>query len=43
MRSVVIVSFTSSEPPDASMPFAMKTIVSVFATVHANHARSHQM
>ena len=43
MSSVVIVSLTSSEPPVASMPFAMKTIVSVFATVQRNQATSHQM
>ncbi len=43
MSRVVMVSLTSSEPPVASMPFAMNTIVSVFATVQANHARSHQM
>jgi hypothetical protein len=43
MSSVVIVWLTSSVPPVASMPFAMKTIVSVFATVQTNHATSHQM
>ncbi len=43
MSSVVIVALTSSEPPVASIPFAMKTIVSVFATVQTNQATSHQM
>ena len=43
MSRVVIVALTSSEPPVASMPFAMKTIVSVFATVQTNQATSHQM
>ena len=42
MSSVVIVALTSSEAV-ASMPFAMKTIVSVFATVQTNQATSHQM
>ena len=36
-------ALTSSAPPVASMPFAMKTIVSVFATVQTNQATSHQM
>ena len=39
----VIVSSTSIWPPVASMPSAMKTIVSVLATVQTNHATSHQM
>ena len=34
---------TSISPPVASIPFAMKTIVSVFATVQTNQATSHQM
>ena len=38
-----MVASTSSVPPSASIPFAMKTIVSVFATVQTNQARSHQM
>jgi hypothetical protein len=43
IKSVVVVSSTLILPPAASMPFAMKTIVSVFATVHRNQAKSHQM
>ena len=43
IRSCVVVRSTSIEPPVASMPFAMKTIVSVFATVQTKNARSHQM
>ena len=43
ISSVVIVASTSSVPPVASMPLAMKTIVSVLATVQTNHATSHQM
>jgi hypothetical protein len=33
---------TSTFAPVASTPFAMKTIVSVFATVQAKKASSHQ-
>jgi hypothetical protein len=33
---------TSSCPPVASTPLAMKTIVRVLATVHAKNASSHQ-
>ena len=43
MSRLVATRFTSSVPPCASMPFAMKTIVSVFATVQMNQAKSHQM
>src|SRR6478752_616184 len=34
IRSTMVVRFTSRWPPPASMPFAMNTIVSVFATVY---------
>jgi hypothetical protein len=34
---------TSISPPAASIPSAMKTIVSVFATVQRKNAMSHQM
>ncbi len=34
---------TSIDPPVASIPFAMKTIVSVFAIVQIMKATSHQM
>jgi hypothetical protein len=40
MRSVVVARSTSISPPPASMPFAMNTIVRVFATVHTKNARS---
>jgi hypothetical protein len=43
MSRLVATRFTSSWPPVASMPLAMKTMVSVFATVQMNHAKSHQM
>jgi hypothetical protein len=43
MRRIVVWRSTFSCPPVASTPSAMKTIVSVFATVHAKKARSHQM
>ena len=43
IRSCVVVRSTSIEPPVASMPSAMNTIVSVFATVQTKNARSHQM
>ncbi len=43
MSRLVATRLTSSSPPVASMPFAMKTIVSVFATVQMNQAKSHQM
>ena len=40
IRSVVVARSTSISPPVASMPFAMKTIVSVFATVQTKNATS---
>jgi hypothetical protein len=40
MRSVVVARSTSIEPPLASIPFAMKTIVRVFATVQTKKAMS---
>ena len=43
MSKLVATSLTSIWPPVDSMPCAMKTMVSVFATVQKNHARSHQM
>ena len=43
IRSCVVVRLTSIEPPVASIPFAMKTIVSVFAIVQTMKATSHQM
>ena len=42
ISSVVVARLTSIWPPAASMPFAMKTIVSVFATVQKKNASSHQ-
>ena len=42
MSSVVVTRSTSTCPPVASIPSAMKTIVSVFATVQRKNARSHQ-
>jgi hypothetical protein len=41
INSTVVASWTFRSPPAASMPLAMKTMVSVFATVQANHATSH--
>ena len=38
--SVVVARSTSRSPPDASMPSAMKTIVSVLATVQTKKATS---
>jgi hypothetical protein len=43
IRSTVVTRFTSMRPPAASMPSAMKTIVSVLAIVQTKKARSHQM
>ena len=43
IRSCVVVRLTSISPPVASIPFAMKTIVSVFAIVQTMKATSHQM
>ena len=43
IRRLVATELTSISPPVDSMPWAMKTIVSVFATVQKNQARSHQM
>jgi len=43
MSKLVATALTSISPPVDSMPWAMKTIVSVFATVQKNQARSHQM
>ena len=43
IRSVVVARPTSMWPPPASMPLAMNTTVSVFATVQRKNARSHQM
>ena len=40
---IVVSSLTSTLPPIAGMPSAMKTIVSVFATVQMKNATSHQM
>ena len=40
---IVVTRSTSIFPPTAGMPFAMKTIVSVFATVQRKNAMSHQM
>ena len=37
---IVVARSTSMLPPLASIPFAMKTIVSVFATVQTKNARS---
>jgi hypothetical protein len=42
MSRIVVVRSTLIEPPAASIPFAMKTIVSVFATVQMKNAISHQ-
>ena len=39
----VVRRWTSTVPPTAGMPLAMKTIVSVFATVQRKNAMSHQM
>ena len=39
----MVVRVTSISPPVASIPFAMKTIVSVFAIVQTMNATSHQM
>ena len=41
ISSTMVASFTSSWPPAASTPLAMKTIVSVLATVYRNQATSH--
>ena len=41
IRRTIVSRFTSMWPPAASTPLAMKTIVSVFATVYRNHASSH--
>jgi hypothetical protein len=43
MRRLAATRLTSRVPPVASIPLAMKTIVSVFATVQMNQAKSHQM
>ena len=43
ISSTVVTSLTSIWPPAASMPFAMKTIVSVFATVQTKNASSHHV
>ena len=40
ISSDFVACSTSSEPPVASMPSAMKTIVSVFATVQTKNATS---
>ena len=40
IKRVVVARFTSMTPPVASNPFAMKTIVSVFATVQTKKATS---
>jgi hypothetical protein len=40
IRSEVVARSTSSVAPVASNPFAMKTIVSVFATVQRKNATS---
>ena len=40
IRSEVVARLTSITAPDASNPFAMKTIVSVFATVQRKNATS---
>jgi hypothetical protein len=37
-----VTRLTSMLPPVASMPLAMKTIVSVFATVQRKNAKSHR-
>ena len=42
IRSTMVVRLTSRWPPPASIPLAMNTIVSVFATVYRNQASSHQ-
>ena len=42
IRSTVVAGSTSIWPPAASIPLAMKTIVSVFATVQTKNASSHQ-
>ena len=42
IRSTVVCRSTSICPPAASIPSAMKTIVSVFATVQTKNAISHQ-
>jgi hypothetical protein len=42
ISSTTVTRFTFRWPPPASMPLAMNTIVSVFATVYRNHASSHQ-
>jgi hypothetical protein len=41
IRSVVVARLTSILPPAASTPFAMKTIVSVFASDQTKKASSH--
>ena len=43
MSRYVMYSLTSNSTPLDSTPFAMNTMVSVFATVQMNHATSHQM
>ena len=40
---IVVTRLTSILPPAAGIPFAMKTIVNVFATVQKKKATSHQM
>jgi len=42
MSRTVVVRSTSIRPPVASTPSAMKTMVSVFATVQRKNASSHQ-
>jgi len=42
ISSVVVARLTSIWPPAALIPFAMKTIVSVFASDQKKNASSHQ-
>jgi hypothetical protein len=42
MSRLAVSRSTLSCPPPASTPFAMKTIVSVLATVQMKNASSHQ-
>ena len=42
INRIVVRRSRSIEPPSATTPFAMKTIVSVFAAVQKKNATSHQ-
>ena len=42
ISSTVVSRFTFTDTPEAWTPFAMKTIVNVFATVQKKKVSSHQ-